>query len=122
MPVNYPKFDKKIQEQIHNTIIKQSKTRPGMITNYDKVSNTAVVVLEEQVSEAMGNILRNVPCPVHRGVQTVSPVAGTRCLVAFRDNNESNPYIVNYFEDTNLNKSYFSNYIVNTGVPRFMVD
>lgn len=121
MPVNYPKFDKKIQEQIDLTSIKSSKSRPGMIASYDKINNTAVVIMEEQVSEAMGNIIRNVACPVIRGVQSVSPVTGTRCLVAFRDNNEANPYIIGYFEDTNINKSYVSNYIVNTGIPRFMV-
>lgn len=121
MPVNYPKFDKKIQEQIDISGLKQSKTRPGMITSYDKASNMATVILEEQISEAMGNVIRNVPCPVIKGIQSVSPVAGTRCLVAFRDNNEANPYILNYFEDTNINKSFYSNYIVNTGIPRFMV-
>lgn len=122
MPVNYPKFDQKIQDQINSTTLKQSKTRPGTIATYDRMSNTATIILEEQVSEAMGNVVRNVPCPVIRGIQSVSPVMGTRCLVAFRDNNEANPYVVNYFEDTNINPTYYSNYTVNTGIPRFLVD
>jgi hypothetical protein len=122
MPVNYPKFDKKIQEQIDLTNIQKSKTRPGIIASFDKKTNTATVMLEDYSSEYMGNIMVNVPCPVIRGIQNVSPVTGTRCLVAFRDNNESNPYVVNYFEDTNINKTYSSNYLVQTGIPRFMVD
>jgi hypothetical protein len=122
MPVNYPKFDKKIQDQIDLSALKQSKTRPGMIAVYDRVTNTATIILEEQVSEAMGNVIRNVPCPVIRGIQSVSPVVGTRCLVGFRDNNESNPYVLNYFEDTNISTTYYSNYSVDTGIPRFMVD
>jgi len=122
MPVNYPKFDQKIQDQINLTALKQSKTRPGMIMTYDKAGNSATVILEGQSSELMGNVIRNVPCPVIRGIQSVSPVMGTRCLVAFRDNNEANPYIVNYFEDTNINPTFYSNYTVNTGIPRFMVD
>lgn len=122
MPTNYPKFDKRIQEQIDLTGLQKSKTRPGMITSFDKKTNTATVIMEDYSSESMGNVMTKVPCPVLRGVQSVSPVAGTRCLVAFRDNNESNPYIVNYFEDTNINRVYSSSYIIHTGVPRFMVD
>lgn len=121
MPVNYPKFDKKIQEQIDLTNLKSSKTRPGTVMNYDKVTNTATVILDEQFSESIGNILSNVQCPVTRGVQSVSPVMGSRCLVGFRDSNEMNPYIINYFEDYVSKSNYLNNYTVRTGVPRFMV-
>jgi len=122
MPVNYPKFDKKIQEQIETAQIQQAKTRPGIITLYDKRSNTATVVLEDYNSSNIGNIITNVPCPVNHGIQMVSPTIGTRCLVQFRDRNEGNPYIVSYFDDRTGNKSFNRDYVVNTGVPRFLVN
>lgn len=121
MPVNYPKFDKKIQDHITSAEMQKAKTRPGVIMSYDKVTNTAVVLLEDQLSENAGNIIKNVACPYTRGVQTVAPVVGERCLVGFRDNNEARPYIVNYYQDIGVNKNYSYNYTVNTGIPKFMV-
>ena len=121
MPANYPKFDQKIRDQIDLVGLQQSKTRPGVIMSYDKINNTAVIVLDDHNTELMGSALSGVPCPTSKGVQAVSPTMGTRCLVGFRDNNESSPYILNFFEDTKRNPSYIANYVVKTGVPRFMV-
>ena len=121
MPVNYPKFDKKIQDQIDYVSMQKSRTRPGIVVSYNRASGTADVILDEQYSESMGNILKDVPCPLVKGVQSVSPTLGTRCLIGFRDTNESNPYILNYFDDVRTNKFYIRNSTVNTGIPRFMV-
>lgn len=121
MPVNYPKFDKKISDAITTHDMQKAKTRPGVIMSYDKMTNTAVVVLEDQLSNSAGNIIKNVACPYTRGVQTVAPTAGARCLVGFRDVNEAQPYIINYYEDVNIMRNYSYNYTVNTGIPKFMV-
>jgi hypothetical protein len=121
VPTNYPKFDKKIQDQIDVSRMQNSRTRPGIVVGYNKQNNTAHVILDEQYSEQMGSALKNVPCPINRGLQTVAPVMGTRCLVGFRDNNELSPYILNYFEDNSANINFNRNYAVRTGVPRFMV-
>jgi hypothetical protein len=121
MPGNYPKFDKKIQDQIDNVSMQKSRTRPGIIVSYNKASSTADVILDEQYSESMGNVLKNVPCPLVKGVQSVSPTMGTRCLIGFRDTNELNPYILNFFDDVTTNKFHIRNSVVNTGIPRFMV-
>lgn len=121
MPVNYPKFDKKIQDQIDLTNLKAAKTRPGTVTSYDKVTNTATIIVDEQFSSGVGNVLRLVPCPLIRGVQQVAPTVGTRCLVGFRDNNENSPYIINYFDDTKNKTNYYYNYTAKTGIPRYMV-
>lgn len=122
MPVNYPKFDKKIQDQIDLSRIQQPRTRPGVVMSYNKAANTAKVLIEDQNSQTVRAVLTDVPCPVTKGIQSVSPVVGTRCLVAFRDTNEASPYILNYFDDSKLNSNYYINYIVRTGVPKFMVD
>jgi hypothetical protein len=121
MPVNYPKFDKKIQDQISLSDMQKARTRPGVIVNYDRHQNTAVVVLEDQYSQNIGNVINNVLCPVINGVQSVAPTPGNRCLIGFRDNNEAKPYIINYYNDAGngLNYRYYNS--VNTGIANFMV-
>lgn len=121
MPVNYPKFDQKIQDQININNMQQPRTRPGVVMSFNKMNNTAVVVLDDHNTELMGSVLNDVPCPITKGIQSVSPTIGTRCLVAFRDTNESSPYVLSFFDDTKRNTTYTLNYIVDTGVPRFMV-
>ena len=121
MPVNYPKFDKKIQDQIDLSQMQRSRSRPGVIMSYNNNNNTAVVVLEDHHSENVGNIIKDVVCPSARGVQIVAPVPGSRCLIGFRDNNEAKPYVINYYDDTNSGYNRAYQYRVNTGIPRFMV-
>lgn len=121
MPVNYPKFDKKIQDQIDASSLRSAKTRPGTIMGYDSSTNLATIVLDDQNSGAVGNVIHSVPCPISRGIQLVSPTVGTRCLVGFRDNNESNPYVLNFFDDVTTRTNSMHNAILATGVPRFMV-
>lgn len=121
MPVNYPKFDKKIQEQIDASQMRSSRSRPGIVVAFNKASNTATILLDEQYSETTGSVIKDVPCPVTRGIQSSAPTLGTRCLVGFRDSNEASPYVLNFFEDNVSNRVYNRNYFVNTGIPRFMV-
>jgi hypothetical protein len=121
MPVNYPKFDKKIQDQIDVTEMQKARSRPGVIASYDKRQNTAVVILEDHYSQNIGNVIKNVVCPVTNGVQSVAPTPGNRCLVGFRDNNEAKPYIINFYNDAGNMGSYRYYNTVNTGIPNFMV-
>ncbi len=120
MAINYPKFDNKIQSKIDNARMRQSKTRPGVVMKFDPITNSADVILEDQYSGEIGNILSGVPCPTLPGIQTVAPNPGTRCLVGFRDDNERFAYIISLFEEGTLDSNYMYNYTVNTGVPKFM--
>lgn len=120
MPINYPKFNKKISDQIEEAKFRSNKTRPGTIMNYNSSQNTATVIVDEKFSSVIGNMLANVPCPFIYGVQTVAPAPGTRCLVGFRDEHEDDPYIIMYFNDPGSYKNT-RNTSVDTGVPKFMV-
>jgi len=120
MPVNYPKFDSKIQSQIDASRLRQSKTRPGLIMQFDRKTNLATVILDDQLSGQIGNIINGVPCPSIMGVQSVAPEPGTRCLVGFRDDNENHAYIISYFDEPNKSSGHMHNYVVNTGIPKFM--
>jgi hypothetical protein len=117
----YPKFDEKLNSHISNNQLQQSKTRPGTIMSYNKMNNTVVIILDDRMTNQVGNIIRNVPCPATQGIQTVAPTAGTRCIIGFTDVNERYPYIVSYIDDANSIGKYMPNYHVNTGVPKFLV-
>lgn len=117
----YPKFDEKINEFISNNRFQSSKPRYGTIMSFNKMNNTAVVVLDERMTNQIGDILKNVPCPSIQGIQTVAPIAGSRCVVGFTDANERFPYIISYVDETNSIGKYMPSYSVNTGVPKFLV-
>jgi hypothetical protein len=117
----YPKFDEKLNSHISNNQLQQSKTRSGTIMSYNKMNNTVVIVLDDRMTNQVGDIIRGVPCPSRLGVQSVAPTAGTRCIVGFADVNERFPHIVSYIDDTNSVGRYMPNYSVDTGIPKFMV-
>ena len=122
MQKKYPRFDKKIQEQIDVSRLKESRARPGMVISFNSVKSTATIVVDDPHSGKPGQVLNNVPCPVSKGIQTVSPFAGSRCLIGFRDSQETDPYVLNFFDDTSASNYYNRNYSVETGIPRFLVD
>lgn len=50
MPINYPKFDKKITDKIDDAKFRTNKTRPGTVMGYDSDKNTAIVIVDEKMS------------------------------------------------------------------------
>lgn len=64
MAINYPKFDQKINDQINTAQMQRAKTRMGTIAQYDKSNNTAIIILESSYSDTIGNIIKNVACPI----------------------------------------------------------
>lgn len=121
MAIIYPKFDQKISGLINDNKMQESKTRPGTIMQYDKMSNTATVVLDEKLGGTIGDIVNKVPCPFVYGVQTVSPHPGTRCVVAFRNDSERDPYIVSIIASEFDTAKTIKNNSVNTSIPKFMI-
>lgn len=120
MPLNYPKFENKIQNQIDQSKMRQARGRPGIIMAYDIRTNSASILVDDQMSGQIGNIMHDVPCPVSVGIQMVAPEPGTRCYVQFRDDNEGSAYVAFYFDQHQVSSSYSRNYTVNTGIPKYM--
>lgn len=72
MPMNYPKFDQKINEQIQTSRMQQAKNRVGTVASYDKNTNTATVILESQYSDMIGNVVSDVICPmIYRNTNSI---------------------------------------------------
>lgn len=108
MAINYPKFDQKINDQIQIAKMQQAKPRVGTIMQYDKGTNTAVIVLQSQYAGTIGNIIKDVPCPMIYGLQSVAPEPGDECMVGFQDDNERMPYIISYI-DRFVNRKIINN-------------
>ena len=121
MAINYPKFDQKINNLIQDSKMQESKTRPGTIMQFDKMSNTATIVLDEKFGGTIGDIVDRVPCPFTYGIQSVAPHPGTRCVVAFRSDSERDPYVVSIIADGFDTVKTIRNNSVNTGIPKFMI-
>lgn len=117
----YPKFDDKLNSHINANQLQQSKTRLGTIMSYNRTSNTAVVVLDDRMTNQIGNIVRGVPCPSLLGIQSVAPTAGSRCVIGFTNSNEKSPYIISYVDDSSSIGKYMPSYSVDTGIPKFLV-
>jgi hypothetical protein len=120
MPQNYPKFDKKIEDQISMSQMRQSKTRFGIVMQFDKIRNTATIIMEDINTNYMGSVLHDVPCPSIWGIQSKFPSPGTRCVVGFSDQQERSPYIINFIDDRKTGRSFYSQYNARTGIPKFM--
>lgn len=64
---------------------------------------------------------RAVPCPTIQGVQVVAPIAGSRCIVGFRDDSETVPYVVSFVDDGSSVGKYGPSTFINTGIPKFLI-
>ncbi len=73
MPINYPKFDQKINDQITAARMQQAKTRMATVAQYDRISHTVTLILESNYSDTIGNIVTNVDCPMIYRDTTSSP-------------------------------------------------
>lgn len=61
--MRYPKFEQNIVSKIEEKNFQQTRSRFGVVMSYDRVSNTAVIILEDRMSGAVGDIIKDVPCP-----------------------------------------------------------
>jgi hypothetical protein len=120
MAIIYPKFDQKINDQITSNRLQQTRNRPATIASYDRSSNSATVIMDERHSGTVGDIVTKVPCPFTYGIQTVAPHVGQRCLVAFRNDSERDPYIVSFFNEEYDTIKTIKNHKVDTGIPKFL--
>lgn len=117
-----PRFDQYIKTQLNNRARATNTPRHGIIQTYDHTSNTATVLLSSPHSDTIGNILKNVPCPVFMGVQGVAPEPGRPCWVVFEgDQDEHNAVITHYFNHNFRGFDYGRQYNAKSAVPMFML-
>lgn len=120
--MEYPKFEQKVREKITEPMRMQN-AQPGyaLILNYNPKTNTAMVVTSLQGSDQLGEIYKDVPCPVSVGVQVRAPRLGTPCWVSFRDGTSTTPIITSFFNPHfEEYDSHSQNYAQNS-LPKFML-
>ena len=116
-----PNFQKYISNQANKNLMQQTASRYGIIQDYDPITNTATVLLPDQDSDAIGEVLRSVPCPVTLGVEMAAPEAGRPCWVAMRRGQSSRGAIItNYFHHNFANVDGPKKSNMRSGIPMFM--
>lgn len=118
-----PKFERKLKDRIVDPVI-QSGNQPGygMVLGYDRQNNTCMVIAAAPGSDRMGEIYKDVPCPVMLGVQGVSPTTGMYCWLAFKDGTQTFPYITNFFNHHYNKHSYTRQARAVSDTPSYMLD
>ncbi|HJS83582.1 MAG TPA: hypothetical protein VJ742_12185 [Nitrososphaera sp.] len=120
---NYPKFEKKVRDEIVGQVMRESQ-QPGygLILAYDKYTNTATIITSQPGSEQMGEIYKNVPCPVNMGIQSAAPKSGYPCWIQFKDGTMTQPYITNYFNPLFRDLDYTNQYRAVNDIPMYMLE
>lgn len=86
-----------IQQQIASSQASRTGMRIGVVTSYNAFTNTATVIISEPDSDAVDEILTEVPCPTNIGVQLTAPEPGRMCIVVFKNGAITQPLIVSFF-------------------------
>lgn len=122
MQQKYPKLTKSIKENIVQAH-KNTQMQPGygIIMDYDSTNNTATVLMSSAASDEPGELLKQVMCPTHIGVQSVAPEPGRPCWVVFKNGTIASPIITNYFNHAFDQVDYTKQYQATNPLPRFMM-
>lgn len=88
MPIN------KTNSNINQNLVNQMTGSLGVIMSYDRYTNTATVAVTENDTDEIREILKNVPCPVTYGVQSVAPEPGKLCYIIFKNGNITSPLLL----------------------------
>lgn len=86
-----------VQQELSNNRNQYPTGVFGVISAYDRYTNTATVITSRPDSDEIDEILNKVPCPVLLGVQTVAPSPGLPCYVIFKGGNRSQPLVSHFW-------------------------
>lgn len=117
-----PKLDKYIADAIYRHESTKPRNRMGIIADYDKTNNTATVIMSDQYSDKVGDIIKNVTCPTNIGIQMAAPEPGRACWVVFDGASQQNPYILSY-ANFNYNKyDFYNQNKAKHSIPTYLLD
>lgn len=121
--MKYVQFENKIRDNIVKDVNRQNFAPSfGMVAEYDRETNTATVVTARPGSNQMGEIYRNVPCPVTVGVQAVAPELGKPCQLTFPNGTQGAPMISQFFNHDFRKYEYVRHYEAVVDTPRFLME
>ena len=110
-----------IQQQIESSSARKTGMRIGVITSYNAFNNTATVILSEPDSDAVDEIVTDVPCPTNIGLQNVAPEPGRMCVVIFKNGAVTQPLIISFFNHSFKKFDYMKQNRAGYTLPSYLV-
>lgn len=110
-----------VQQQIDANNVRKTGIRIGVVTSYNSFTNTATVVLSEADTDAVDEIITDVPCPTHLGLQQVAPDVGRMCTVVFKNGAITQPLIVSFFNHSFKTFDYMKQNRAGYTLPTYLV-
>lgn len=114
-------LNNKIESKLSSASSIKSGMRIGVISSYNAFNNTATVLVSEPDSDAIDEIIREVPCPVYMGLQNVAPEPGRMCIVVFKNGAITQPIITNFFNHSYKKFDYLRHNRAGYALPQYMV-
>ena len=93
----------------------------GVISSYDRYTNTATVIVSRPDTDEVEEIMHRVPCPVLLGVQAVAPEPGRPCFLVFKGGNRSQALITHYYNHRYDQADYDKQTRSHVGLPSYLI-
>ena len=94
----------------------------GVISAYDRYTNSATVIVSRPDTDEVDEILNKVPCPVLLGIQSVAPEPGLPCYVVYKVGNRSQPLITHFYNHNYNLYNYGPQTQANVALPNFLLN
>jgi hypothetical protein len=115
-----------IDKCINSAIRRDNAQRPsgvlGVVSSYDRYTNTATVIVSRQDTDEVEEILQKVPCPVLLGVQSVAPEPGRPCYVIYKGGNKTQALITHYYNHRYSDNDYNSQNRAHVAIPSYLLN
>jgi phage gp45-like len=121
MAISTKQMNTAIQQQVDTKSYSKTGMRIGVVTSYNAFTNTATVILSEADTDAIDEVLTDVPCPTSIGVQNVAPEAGRMCIVVFKNGAVTQPLIVSFFNHSYRSFDYVRQNRAGYTIPSYLM-
>ena len=117
---------KELDRSIAEVLRQERSQRPpgvlGVISSYDRYTNTATVIVSRPDTDEVEEILRKVPCPVLLGIQAVAPEPGRPCYVIFKGGNKTQALISHYYNHRYEDYDYEKQSPAHVSIPSYLLN
>jgi len=114
-----------IQSMIREAIHADRGQRPagvfGVVSSYQRHTNTVTVVVTKSDTDEIDEVLNNVPCPVLLGIQSVAPTPGMPCYVLYKGGNRSQAVISHFYNHRYSDYNYGPQNETPTAIPSYLL-
>lgn len=114
------------KEQLDETLLinryqKNTNGTFGTVISYNKMTNTATVVISKQETNHVDEVLAGVPCPTFIGIQMVAPESGRPCWVVFKNGDVTQPLITHFYNHLYLNFDFPKQISSSNVIPTYLL-